>query len=473
MKLFASQPLLKAAAREGAAMATPSGHRTSDDLNEVAILGGGISGLAAALKLAEAGLHVVLIESSGQLGGLGTFFDHDARTFEKFYHCMLPSDGPLLDLLDHLGLRQSVYWRPTSFGYAHRGSVYPLNTPRDLLGFRPLSFPDRIRVGITGLYGRWASDRGLDDITAVEWLTRLSGAKAFRTFWEPMLRAKFGDRFSSVPALWFWTRFNREKGDKDGEVKGYLRGGYKRIIDTLADRLRSLGAEIRLNESVTCVDLLADGRSLVETTHGRHTTDRVLSTIPFPAFAQVTGPALRRAMGPVDQTLDYQGVINSLLFLRRPLSPHYWVATPESHFPFDGVVETSTLTDEMDRGPRHVVYLTRYLHRTDPRFEEADSDIVTRDWDALTHLFPDLTPEDREAHFVFRAPFVEPIYRLGHLRNRPPEVLVRDRVYLAGTAQVYPTVTSWNGSVAQVNHTVDIMLGGRRKVRLGAGVTAS
>ncbi len=29
-----------------------------------------------------------------------------------------------------------------------------------------------------------------------------------------MLQAKFGDRYGDVPALWFWTRFNREKGGK-------------------------------------------------------------------------------------------------------------------------------------------------------------------------------------------------------------------------------------------------------------------
>lgn len=469
MSTFASAPLLKAASAEGASRSSTIDERTSDDLNEVAVLGGGISGLTAALRLAESGHHVVLIEGSDQLGGLGTFFEHDGRTFEKFYHCMLPSDGPLLDLLDHLGLRQHVYWKPSSFGYSHLGQTYPLNTPLDLLAFKPLSFVDRIRVGITGLYGRLASARGLDDITAVDWLTKLSGAHAFRTFWEPMLRAKFGDRYASVPALWFWTRFNREKGDKDGETKGYIQGGYKRIIDTLAQRLRDLGVEIRLNEQIQNVDLTSSGRAVVETTNSaKLTTDRIVSTLPAPTFLSVAGPALRRAMVPIDESLDYQGVINSLLFLKRGLTPHYWLATPDPSYPFDGVVETSTLTDEDDRGPRHVVYLTRYLHRTDPRFTLDDASIAAQDWKAMKRLFSDLTDDDLEQSFVFRAPFVEPIYRLGHQRRRPPEVLVPGRVFLASTAQVYPTVTSWNGSVEQVNRTLDLMLAnGRRKVRVG------
>src|SRR3954469_21627213 len=157
----------------------------------VAVIGGGISGLTAAFRLAQGGARVTLYEASGELGGLGTFFEHKGRTFEKFYHCMLPSDGPLLALLSELGLRDEVYWKPTSFGYWHKDQVLPLNTPRDLLKFTPLGFFSRLRVGFTGLYGSKVSDAGLDDISAVDWLTKLSGRRAFNTFWKPMLQAKF------------------------------------------------------------------------------------------------------------------------------------------------------------------------------------------------------------------------------------------------------------------------------------------
>jgi protoporphyrinogen oxidase len=133
------------------------------------------------------------------------------------------------------------------------------------------------------------------------------------------------------------------------------------------------------------------------------------------------------------------------------------VATPQSEHPFDGVVETSTLTDIADRGARHVVYLTKYLHRSDSRFAQPDADI-RRDWTAaLKKLFPDLTTEDIEADYIFRAPFVEPIYRLGQKKLCPPEELIPGTVFLANTAQVYPIVTSWNGSVTQAEKTLAAM----------------
>ncbi|MBX7208512.1 MAG: FAD-dependent oxidoreductase [Verrucomicrobiaceae bacterium] len=428
------------------------------DSRSIAVIGGGISGLTMALRLREQGHAVTLIEASGQLGGLGTFFDYEGRTFEKFYHCMLPSDGPLLEILETLGLTDEVYWKPSSFAYAFQKKIFALNGALDLLKFKPLSFIERIRVGITGAYGRIASDKGLDQMTTAEWLGKLSGASAFKKFWQPMLEAKFGDRYADVPALWFWTRFNREKGESKGEVKGYIRGGYKRITDTFVAHLKKKGVTLRLNTPVVRIDLDDDAQPIVITDRGEETFDQVVVTLPWPGFSKSAGQNLRAASGRIDWNIDFQGVINCLFFLRRPLTKHYWLATPEPSFPFDGIIETSTLTDESDRGEnRHVVYLTKYLHRTDARFATPD-EAIGKDWfAALQQLFPDLTEQDIEARHIFRAPFVEPVYTKGYLARRPPEVLVPGKVYLATSAQVYPTVTSWNGSVIQAKRTLDAM----------------
>lgn len=419
------------------------------------ILGAGISGLTCALRLAEKGHQVTLIEGSDQLGGLGTFFQHDGRTFEKFYHCMLPSDGPLLGVMESLGLTKDIYWKPSSFAYADSGRIYPLNTPVDLLRFSPLPFIDRLRVGITGAWGRVCSEKGLDDMTTAQWLQGLSGRRAFDTFWRPMLEAKFGDRYHDVPALWFWTRFNREKGESKGEVKGYVRGGYKRITDVFADRLRDLGVTFRMKEAVESVDLDEDGRPFVQTNSGRIDGDHLLITLPWPTIGKVMGNKLKQQASIPDWDIDFQGVINHVLLLKRSLTKHYWLATPAPRYPFDGVVETSTLTDESDRGEgRHVVYLTKYVHRTDPRFTQPEAEIKGAWFEALQKLFPDLQSEDVEADYLFRAPFVEPIYTRGFMKKRPPEVLVPGKVFLATTAQVYPVVTSWNGSVIQAERTL-------------------
>ncbi len=408
--------MAEAAARPGAA-----GH--------VAVVGGGIGGLASAHFLAAAGARVSLFEASDQLGGLGTFFPYRDTFLERFYHCMLPTDRHLLGVLRDVGLEDQAYWKETSFGFMRDGRLYGLNTPLELLRFSPLPLRDRLRVGLTGLWGSVCSDRGLDDVTCEEWLTRLSGRRAFETFWRPMLQAKFGDRYHEVPALWFWTRFNREKGGKR-ERKGYLRGGYRRIAETLAASIEARGGSVRLRAPVGNLDLGEDGRPRlrIEGEEPR-TFDRVVFTAPLFFLRKVAaGGRLAPAVDAIDPGIDMQGVVNAVLMLRRGFTKHYWVAAIDEGIPFQGIVESTTLLDKSDTAGVHLVYLMNYVHRSEPRFQQDDAEILAEYLAGLRRLFPDLRDEDVIDRYVFRSPFVEPLYTTGYQRRKPPSVLVPGRV---------------------------------------------
>ena len=73
----------------------------------------------------------------------------------------------------------------------------------------------------------------------------------------------------------------------------------------------------------------------------------------------------------------------------------------------------------------------------------------------LKRMFPDLRDEDVVQARVFRSAFVEPLYTLGYQRRQPPVALVPGRVFLSTAAQVYPEVTSWNGSAGLARRIVD------------------
>ena len=426
--------------------------------SEIAIAGGGISGLASAHALAKAGHRVTLFEASDQLGGLGTFFEYRGHFLEKFYHCMLPTDRHLLNLLSDLQLTQDVYWKRTSFGFMTEGKLYGLNSALELLQFEPLSLPDRLRVGATGLRARLISDKGLDDVSCVEWLTQLSGRRSFEQFWKPMLQAKFGDRYSDIPALWFWRRLNREKGSGP-ERKGYIRGGYRRIIDALADSIRKNRGEMRLSQPVTSLDLDAYGRPLVGVAGADpRAFDQLLVASPVIGLNKAaTGGKLDRVLARADAGVDYQGVVNAVFFLRRGFSKHYWVATMDEDIPFQGIVESTNLLEPEEAAGHTLVYVMNYVHRSEPFFALAETEILSRYEAGLRRLFPDLRQEHIVDRFLFRSPFVEPLYSLGYLQRRPPTVLLDRKVFLATTTQVYPDVTSWNGSIGVANAAVTSM----------------
>ena len=59
----------------------------------MAVVGGGIAGLSAALELSRAGVDVVVLESAGQVGGKLRGVDGVAEVIEQLAGCPLPASA--------------------------------------------------------------------------------------------------------------------------------------------------------------------------------------------------------------------------------------------------------------------------------------------------------------------------------------------------------------------------------------------
>ena len=425
---------------------------------DIGVIGGGIAGLVSAYRLSSEGHRVTLYEGSDRLGGLAETFSHDGYPLEKFYHVILDSDAHLVSLLKELGLASQLVWRETGMGIIHKRRLYPFNTALDLLRFGAVPLPDRMRTGAAALYITAVKRRALDldEVEAVPWLRGLFGKRVFDTVWDPLLAAKFGDLRGDVPAYWVWNTLNREKNGKQ-EVKGYVRGGYQRITDALADAVRRQGGTIRMQEPVRSVDSRGEAAT-VTTESGTARYDAVVATPPVAQLRPMLSSALEGELttGP----LEIQGVSNVLLVMRRRLSPHYWTAVVDSGFPFQGVVETTHVIPTETVGGRHLVYLMNYCSRDSEPYGRSDELQRQQAIDGLAALYPSFDRADVEAAYVFRSPYVEPVWTCGYLKRRPAHRLGTSRIYLCTTAQAYPMVTAWNTSVKLATETVNILRGG-------------
>lgn len=427
---------------------------------EIAVVGGGVAGLTSAYRLACEGHRVTVLESSGALGGLGATFGHDGARLDKYYHVILDSDAHLIPLLKELGLGSQLQWTETGMGIIHRDRLYPFNTALDLLRFAPVPPPHRVRTGLAALYitalKRNALD--LDDVLAIPWLKGLFGERVYETVWDPLLAAKFGERRNVVPAYWVWNTLNREKNGSQ-EVKGTVRGGYGAIIDALGDAIRARGGHIRLNAPVRQITS-RDSEAALITDAGSETFDAVVATPPMAVLRRMLSPALQAELTCGD--VDFQGVSNVLLLMRRRLSPWYWTAVVDSGFPFQGIVETTHVVPLEDTGGRHLLYLMNYCDAGSEPYERPDAEQIEGAIAGLCRLYPDLRRDDVEASYVFRAPFVEPVWTRGTLRRRPAPRLGTSRVFLCTTVQAYPMVTAWNTSVKLATDTVNALRGAVR-----------
>ena len=425
------------------------------DRPRVVVIGGGIAGLTAAHRLAGQDADVVLLEASDQLGGLGTFFRSDDAWVERFYHCVMPTDDALLGLLDELGRQDDVQWRRTTMGFAVEGARYPFNTALDLLRFRPLPLAGRIRLGVMSLLlRRLGKGRDLDNIRTEDWLRSVYGDRLWERVWEPLFRSKFGPTVGDVPALYLWQRLGRES---NVAVRGYPRGGYRSLIAGLREAIEAAGGDVRTSAPVRRIRH-RDAGVEVELAAGEVlTADWIISTAPLPLLRRLADgdPELTAAL-PAAQ-LQYQGVVNAVFFLRRPLDDRYWTPVIGSGTEFDGVVEMSSLSGPETYGGRHLAYVMKYTDRESALFGESEEEIAARWTEQLLSLYPDLPlrREDVLEVAVFKAPFVEPAYPLGYGSLKPGIDVGRTRVLLATTAQVYPRVTAWNSSVALANEVVE------------------
>lgn len=411
---------------------------------KVAILGGGISGLAAAYYLQNQGLHPVVLEATDHIGGLGADFRHDGLSIERFYHVMLNSDRHLLSLLRDLHLLNMVRWTKTGMGFYMDGRLYPFNTPFDLLRFSPLSLAARLRTGVGALgISKIKEPEHLDEVPVDQFLTDRFGSAAFDKIWKPLLRAKFGDLYSRVPAYWFWSRMNREKGGGP-EIKGYIRGGYRSIASALETAIVARGGSVRRNTPVMGVHDDARGaRLLVRGKEERY--DAVISTLPLPVFGDIASTPLRSRFALPD--LTYQGVVNVVLVSRESVQKYYWNAVVDQRFPFQGIVETSRVIPSRWTRGLHLIYAMNYCQPGSEPYERPDPLLKRQALNGLKQLYPEFNPNAVEATYVFRAPYVEPVWPVGYLKQRPAMEIDGSNVYLCTTAHAYPDVNSWNTSV--------------------------
>lgn len=418
----------------------------------VAVIGGGISGLASAYRLASLGHSVTLIEGDGQLGGLGTTFPYRGGRLERFYHCILPNDDALVRLIEEVGLGDDLLWRQTGMGFMYDRHVFPLNGPLDLLRFSPLSLVDRVRMGLLAIRTRLGGlDLGLDQVGVSHWIKQMVGERAFEILWKPLLEAKIGDAYPGIPALWLSSRMHREKNTRK-EVKGCLRDGYGSLIDALERGLLERGATVHLQRRVDAIDRTPAGMHLAYADGTSETFDTVVSTLPLVQFQHLTrGLDIPSPLRNLE--LDYQGVVSGVFLLRRPLSPYYWMPIVASGATAQGLIEMSNLVPLERSDGLYVTYLVNYTHRTSPLFARSDEDLLAGYRVDLERLFPGSSAEIVD-QFLFRAPYVEPLWSLGYSERMPPVSVIPGRLYLASTAQVYPNVNSWNSCCEVVDRMI-------------------
>ncbi len=368
----------------------------------VAVVGGGIAGVSAALELARSGrARVVLFERADGLGGLCASYRWDAVTCDRYYHVVLPTDAATIAFLEGLGLGPKLRWAETGSGFFKDGRIAPFSSAWDFAKFPFLSPWRKLRLGVGILRAsRITAPDELDRLPAFAWLDRMFGAGVTEAFWDPLLRSKLGDARRAAPASFIQATIRRLGGARRGANKkermGYVEGGFAAVFEAAREKLVRSGAEIRLGTPVLGTRDRA-GRVELETPAGTSEFDRVLFAVPDP---EIPRPGERQGAGEAGN--GYLGIVCALLILKRALTPYYVLNLLDTSLPFTGVIESTNIIPADTFGGAHLIYLPKYVTPDDPLRTARDESVLLDFVSGLRRIVPDLSDGDILHARIFR-----------------------------------------------------------------------
>ena len=186
-------------------------------MNTVVIVGGGLSGLAAAVHLSSRGIPVLLLEQRRFLGGRAySFVDESTGTvIDNGQHVLIAGYTRTMAFLGTIGTRDRLAVQSAPellFHHPRRGfcsfRLPGLPSPLHLLGGMIttdlFSVPDKLRMLRAGWALRSFRTEAPGDMTIDAWLDSLGqSAETKRSFWEPLAVAIMNEHIGVASALVF------------------------------------------------------------------------------------------------------------------------------------------------------------------------------------------------------------------------------------------------------------------------------
>ncbi|MFB6173812.1 MAG: NAD(P)/FAD-dependent oxidoreductase [Halobacteriales archaeon] len=421
----------------------------------IAVVGGGMAGLAAAYRLQERGHEVRVFEAAEDLGGLAVTYGTAGDPIEKFYHHLSANEETIVGLADDLGLGDAVEWRYKSDAFYVDGVVHPMDTIWEIAAYPDLSLYDKFRLGMLTLgvdvrggipeVGAYEEFTAFEDVPVKEFLVEHTTRRVYERFWKPLLDAKFGSRAEDVSAAWLLGRI-QFRGERDllrGEQLGYVEGSFARLIEALID---AVGRE-HIETGARVTDIGVEGGSVESVTVEAgdaevHDADAVVVATMPNVLESLTGYACE---------IDFQGTVCAVVSYPEALTDAYWVNFVDEA-PFGVLLEHTNFVPPGRYGGEHLLYLASYVQDPGEELWGMDDEEVREHWlSGLADRFPAFDPEAVNWTEVARNPRTAPIYERGYLDMVVPYDLgdaVAEGVYYAGMASraQYPE-RSLNGAV--------------------------
>ena len=218
---------------------------------DVAIIGGGLTGLAASLYLARAGKSVVLFERAASPGGLASSQKRNGFTFNLGPHAIY-TKSPGAEVLDELGISYTG-GTPTGLRVMREGVSYPAPvSPGSLLQSPLFSLAEKWEAARAFFKLQMAKPESYAGLTLKEWLDRRELSPRVRRLIESSARVA---AYTNAPdRLSMDVVIEQLQQSVKGKVV-YLDGGWQTLVDGMERAAREAGVRIVTGARVEQVEI--------------------------------------------------------------------------------------------------------------------------------------------------------------------------------------------------------------------------
>ncbi|MCH2134427.1 MAG: hydroxysqualene dehydroxylase HpnE [Phycisphaerales bacterium] len=274
------------------------------------IIGGGLAGIAAALRLAEAGWCPIVLETRKKLGGRATSFpdQRSGQALDNCQHVLMGCFTALLDLYDRLGVTDQIEWHERLYWYREDGGVdllkpgrlpAPLHTAGSFRRMKLLTRAEK--AGIRR--AMWKMLRGGRGLRGT-WRTRTFGAfldemrqssEAIRLFWDTIIISACNLPSHQVAAEHGMQVFQEAfLGSRWAGTMGLSTVPLAALYDPAEALIRESGGELRLGCSVREICLEQNRAVGVMTGDSMERGQAVITTVPPDRLGKLLPEDVRR-----------------------------------------------------------------------------------------------------------------------------------------------------------------------------------
>lgn len=424
-------------------------------MKKVVIIGAGYTGLVAALRLAEQGHAVTILERGSAIGGLASDFQVEGASLERAYHHLFKTDTHIINLANELGVGDKLQWHDSSVSLYYDNTLYPFKGALDLIKFKPLSFVNRIRAGLVVLYLQQTKNwQQFQTISAYDWMLRAAGRQVTEVIWEPLLKGKFDKYYDKVAMAWLWARVHIRAQSREvgGEKLGYFDGGFQVFTDALTNKLNELGVTIQTGAEISSITNTSKGSVKISFVDGTSKTyDACIATTPSHVFAKLieTNKSLKPAYLQQLNSINYLGARLLIFSSEQDISPYYWHNVNDLELPFLVFIHHTRLIKKENYGGKYIYYIATYVPHDHELFTCDDKQLEKLWFKSLKQIFANFDPSKvREKHF-FRFANAQHIVDTSYSKKLPKIKTPLNNVYLSNFSQIFPEDRGTNYAVRE------------------------